>query len=113
MTPPTDLEARLRRAIACGDPELSVTVVGGRPAGHFIVRVPRAPTRMDVRDIAKHLDFTQAQARVLDLLVEGLSNATISARLGIAERTVEAHLTAMLRKSGLASRGALIARILR
>ncbi len=49
---------------------------------------------------------------MLSVLVLGWSNARIALELGIAERTVEAHLTSMFAKAGVASRAELVARAL-
>ena len=59
------------------------------------------------------VEATEAQRRVLDLLAEGLGNAEIAARLGVAERTVAVHVAAMLRANGARSRTELAARHLR
>lgn len=56
----------------------------------------------------KRLGLTPAQGRVFEQVVGGSSNATIAAELGVAERTVEAHVTAILVKAQVASRAALI-----
>ena len=47
------------------------------------------------------------EAEVLDLLGEHLTNAEISARLFISVRTVESHVSSLLRKLGVADRRAL------
>jgi DNA-binding NarL/FixJ family response regulator len=44
------------------------------------------------------------QQRVLDLIVEGLSNREIGARLGLAEKTVKNYVSAVLEKLGVHSR---------
>jgi DNA-binding NarL/FixJ family response regulator len=48
--------------------------------------------------------LTDRERDVLDLLGEGLSNKDIAARLGIAERTVKAHLTSAFRRLGVQRR---------
>jgi DNA-binding CsgD family transcriptional regulator len=58
------------------------------------------------------LGLTAAQTKVFQLIADGLSNATIAAELGIAERTVEAHITAILAKADVPSRSALLASLL-
>jgi DNA-binding CsgD family transcriptional regulator len=52
--------------------------------------------------------ITQREAEVLRLLVEPLTNPQIAARLGISKRTVESHVSALLRKFAVADRAALI-----
>lgn len=44
------------------------------------------------------------ERQVLDLVAEGLPNKTISRRLGIAERTVKAHLTSIFQQLGVTDR---------
>lgn len=79
------LAARLRD-------DLRADGVSGIPRG------PRAATR------ASPLGLTPRQAEVLDLLVDGLSNAEIAERLFISVRTVERHVSAILARLGVASR---------
>ncbi len=49
------------------------------------------------------------QAEVLGLLVGGASNREIAARIGTTEKTVEAHVTQILRRSSRATRALVIA----
>lgn len=48
--------------------------------------------------------LTPSERRVLDLIGEGLSNREIGERLGVAEKTVKNHITALLSKMGLQRR---------
>ena len=43
-------------------------------------------------------------AEVLELIVEGLDNAQIAARLGVSERTARAHVSSVLERLGVANR---------
>ena len=49
-------------------------------------------------------DLTPREREVLGVLAVGQSNRMLARRLGIAERTVKAHLTSITRKLGLRSR---------
>lgn len=49
-------------------------------------------------------DLTLRQRRVLELLASGQSNKSIARTLGISEITVKAHVSAILRKLGVANR---------
>ncbi|MBZ4322620.1 helix-turn-helix transcriptional regulator [Streptomyces sp. SCA2-4] len=48
--------------------------------------------------------LTPREREVLSVLPSGEGNVAIARRLGIAERTVKAHLTSITRKLGLRSR---------
>jgi DNA-binding NarL/FixJ family response regulator len=48
--------------------------------------------------------ITPRETEVLRLLAEGLANKQIGAQLGIGERTVKFHVSAILRKLGAANR---------
>jgi DNA-binding CsgD family transcriptional regulator/tetratricopeptide (TPR) repeat protein len=109
-------EAALARADA-PDPELiqrglaALQGLGARPAAgivsrrlrargvHALPRGPRAATR------ANPGNLTARQLDVLVLLDEGMSNADIAARLFITEKTAAHHVSAILRKLDVRSRG--------
>lgn len=82
-------------------------------AGHIIVEPPDAASSISAAEqAARRLGLTSAQARVLRCVARGISNAKTATELGVAERTIEAHVTAILRKAQVPSRSALIVRIL-
>jgi DNA-binding CsgD family transcriptional regulator len=78
---------------------------------HIVVETPGASSTNSVWDAVKRLGLTPAQTRVFEHVARGASNAVIAAELGVAERTVEAHVTAILVKAQVPSRAALIVQI--
>jgi DNA-binding CsgD family transcriptional regulator len=64
--------------------------------------VPRAPRPATTADPA---GLTARQREVLGLLAEGLSDAEIAARLSLSPKTVGHHVSAVLAKLGVPSRG--------
>jgi DNA-binding CsgD family transcriptional regulator len=56
--------------------------------------------------------LSRREADVLGLLVEGLTNRTIAAQLGVGERAVELHMTALFEKAQVESRAELLVRVL-
>ncbi|MFD5335223.1 helix-turn-helix domain-containing protein [Streptomyces hawaiiensis] len=56
------------------------------------------------RDGSRFSELTRRELEVLSLLATGDSNRRLAHRLGIAERTVKAHLTSLMRKLGVESR---------
>lgn len=52
--------------------------------------------------------LTEREREIVDLIVRGMGNSEIAARLVLSVRTVESHLTRILRKSGTRTRDELI-----
>src|SRR5438132_10774345 len=71
----------------------------------FIERISNAPRRILPTD--QNVAFTDREAEVLKMLVEGRSNKEIGTPLGIRERTVKAHVAKLMRKVGVENRVAL------
>jgi DNA-binding CsgD family transcriptional regulator len=74
-----------------------------RDRGLPVPRGPRPSTAADPTGL------TARQAEVLGLLAEGLSNAEIAARLTLSAKTVDHHVSAVLAKLGVRSRGQAVA----
>ncbi|MCM4080427.1 ATP-binding protein [Paractinoplanes hotanensis] len=66
------------------------------------LRVPRGPRPSTAADPT---GLTGRQQEVLGLIAEGLSNAGIAARLTLSAKTVDHHVSAVLAKLGVSSRG--------
>jgi DNA-binding CsgD family transcriptional regulator/tetratricopeptide (TPR) repeat protein len=64
--------------------------------------LPRGPRRTTAANIA---GLTARQVEVLSLIEQGLSNAEIAARLTLSAKTVDHHVSALLDKLGVSSRG--------
>lgn len=62
-----------------------------------------------VAQLTQRLGLTSRQAEVLRALVAGQPNKQIATELGCTVRTVEDHVGSLLRRSGVASRAALVA----
>jgi DNA-binding CsgD family transcriptional regulator/tetratricopeptide (TPR) repeat protein len=69
-----------------------------RDMGVTVGRGPRAATRRHPAGL------TQRQAEVLELMLDGATNAEIADRLVVSVRTVDHHVSAVLQKLGVASR---------
>ncbi|HSI96845.1 MAG TPA: LuxR C-terminal-related transcriptional regulator, partial [Gaiellaceae bacterium] len=64
-----------------------------------VARGPRPSTRKNPAQL------TSRELEVLDLVAQGLRNADIAARLFVSKRTVDHHVSAILRKLGARTRG--------
>jgi DNA-binding NarL/FixJ family response regulator len=84
-------------------------VVDTEPAWAQLVKaidefLPTGPPR-----VGPHLGgLSSRESEVLELVAQGLSNRAIAERLGIAEKTVRNHVTAVLGKLGVNSRAQAI-----
>jgi len=78
-------------------------------AGRGIETVRRAHAG-EIDRVARSWGLTAKQLRVIAELVNGKGNKEIAEALGCAEVTVEYHLTAIRRKTGIDGRAALISR---
>jgi DNA-binding NarL/FixJ family response regulator len=101
----SDEEAQLRRALD------ELQQLGARPAAATVARrlrergargLPRGPRPLTRQNPA---NLTPRELEVVGLVVEGLSNAEIAGRLVLSQKTVEHHVSAILRKLEVGSRG--------
>jgi DNA-binding CsgD family transcriptional regulator/tetratricopeptide (TPR) repeat protein len=104
-----DKEQPLRRALD------EMQQLGARPAAAIVARrlqergvrnVPRGP-RPSTR--GNRAQLTARELDVLRLLADGLRNGAIAERLFVSPRTVEHHVSAILAKLGVQSRGEAVA----
>ena len=100
-----DDDEALRRALA------ELQRLGARSAGAIVARrlrkrgalaVPRGP-RPATRENPANL--TARELEVLELVAQGLRNAEIADRLFVAQKTVDSHVSAILRKLDVPTRG--------
>ncbi|MBF5046242.1 hypothetical protein FGE12_27750 [Aggregicoccus sp. 17bor-14] len=107
----------LRRALAqpsAPDAGFRLTRVSlpEQPAAYMAVREAaeaQVPARVD--QMAQRWKLTARQREVLAGLARGHTNRALAQALGCAEKTVEVHVSAVLEKSGVPSRAALLARL--
>ena len=95
-----DDEGALRRALG------ELQALGARPAAAIVTRrlrergvrrIPRGPWTRTAQNPA---GLTARELEVLALLAEGLRNAQIAERLFVSEKTIDTHVSAILRKLG-------------
>jgi DNA-binding NarL/FixJ family response regulator len=87
---------------------LNLVLAGGKyvPVQALSSGGPSAPARMRKRgaDSLQNLGLTARQLDVLRLIAQGKPNKLISRELGLAERTVKAHISAVFRALHVTSR---------
>ena len=109
------MASELASVIERGDPAWQVKRIGGNAHAehHLLIH------RDDSQRVASRLSaavaqwkLSRRQADVLALVVDGHPNASIGMILGIATRTVEVHVSALLDRLQVENRSALVARVL-
>jgi DNA-binding NarL/FixJ family response regulator len=93
--PPEEISTAIRSVLACGrwiPPRLSAAVTSTRS------------NPQDAAMAARLTSLSAQQFRVLGLLAEGRLNKQIADTLGIGERTVKAHVSAIFEKLGVRNR---------
>jgi DNA-binding CsgD family transcriptional regulator len=81
----------------------------GEPPPSSRGRLARAARDGRLRELAEQWQLTERQRAVLALLVEGLANKEIAARLACSVGTVENHVTRLLKSASVDGRAALTA----
>jgi DNA-binding NarL/FixJ family response regulator len=93
----------------------ALTELGAGPAARIVARRLRQAGARGVRlgprstTRSNPAGLTAREAEVLELLREGLRNADIAERLVLSRRTVDHHVSAILRKLGVKTRGEAVA----
>lgn len=107
----TALQAAARAGTDLGGLTLTPLRAPGLPP-HFLAISSARPNRDDTVGLAqRRYHLTPRQAQVLRALMNGQPTRVIAATIDCSERTVEAHVTAILDKLGVASRAAAVARL--
>ena len=75
--------------------------------------LPVYGARVSGRDSTPPPVLSRRELEVVELVVDGLTNVEIAVRLGITERTVQAHVAAARAKLGARSRTQLAVMVLR
>jgi DNA-binding CsgD family transcriptional regulator/PAS domain-containing protein len=76
----------------------------GDDAGYFVI----SSEIREIKQFRKNFRITRRELEVIELTIAGLTYREISARLNIAEKTVEAHLTNIYNKIGINNKIELI-----
>jgi DNA-binding NarL/FixJ family response regulator len=107
-----DDDDALAAALEAGAAAYLLKSVHGAEIAQVIRSVAAGRTLLDERTLTRRraghddptADLTPSERKVVDLIGEGMSNREIADRLGVSEKTVKNHVTAVLAKMGLQRR---------
>lgn len=107
-----DDDDALAEALEAGARAYLLKTVRGAEITDVIKAVAAGRTLLDERTVTRRradhddptAELTPSERRVLELIGDGLPNREIGERLGVAEKTVKNHITAILAKLGLQRR---------
>lgn len=94
------------------DPAWEVKQVPGAAYHHLVIHHAKSNVSSRVGAAVTRWELSRRQAEVLALVIEGHPNASIATILGIATRTVEVHVSALLERLHVENRSALVSRVL-
>ena len=107
-----DDDEALAEALSVGASAFVLKSTRGNEINTIIREVAEGRVLLDERTITRRrvdsqdptTQLTPSEKKVMDLIAQGLSNREIGATLGIAEKTVKNHITALLSKMGFQRR---------
>ncbi|GAA1654900.1 response regulator transcription factor [Georgenia ruanii] len=107
-----DDDDALAAALNAGAKAYLLKTVRGAEIADVVKAVAAGRTLLDERTVTRRradhddptAELTPSERKVLDLIGDGLSNREIGEKLGVAEKTVKNHITALLSKMGLQRR---------
>ena len=107
-----DDEGAMGAALEAGATAYLLKSARGREISDTVRSVAAGRVLLDAKTVAQHRagaadltkELTPSERRIVDLIGDGLSNREIADRLGIVEKTVKNHITAVLAKMGLQRR---------
>ena len=107
-----DDDYALAAALHAGAKAYLLKTVRGAEIAEVVKAVAAGRTLLDERTVTRRradhddptADLTPSERKVLELIGDGLSNREIGEKLGVAEKTVKNHITALLSKMGLQRR---------
>jgi DNA-binding CsgD family transcriptional regulator len=105
--------ARAERGELAGATTTPLLESGLGPMRLVVLPVSRDTTAQALRGAAARYALTPRESEVLGALLDGASKLSIASKFECSERTVEVHVSSILRKTGCASRAEVVARVLR